>query len=104
MTVSELYKSVAQLGFEDSLEDDDRFIFAVSRLMKFLHRIILLRGFWIKKWRQGRPLPAQIAGLFRNVDIGVSLFNVVVEVFHSGVFINRAFVVLLQLVLQTFVQ
>lgn len=33
MTVSELYKSVAQLGFEDSLEDDDRFIFAVNRAL-----------------------------------------------------------------------
>jgi hypothetical protein len=33
MTVSELYNSVAQLGFEDSLEDDDRFIYAANRAL-----------------------------------------------------------------------
>lgn len=33
MTVSELYNSVAQLGFEDSLEDDSRFIFAANRAL-----------------------------------------------------------------------
>ncbi len=33
MTVSELYNSVAQLGFEDSLEDDDRFFFAANRAL-----------------------------------------------------------------------
>ncbi len=31
MTISELYKQVAQLGFEDSLEDEERFIFATNR-------------------------------------------------------------------------
>jgi hypothetical protein len=33
MTVSQLYNSVAQLGFEDSLEEDSRFIFAVNRAL-----------------------------------------------------------------------
>ena len=33
MTVSQLYKSVAQLGFEDSLEGDERFIFAANRAL-----------------------------------------------------------------------
>ena len=33
MTVSQLYNSVAQLGFEDSLEEDDRFIFAANRAL-----------------------------------------------------------------------
>ena len=31
MRVQELYKQVAQLGFEDSLESNDRFIFAANR-------------------------------------------------------------------------
>ena len=33
MTVSQLYDSVAQLGFEDSLEDNDRFIFSANRAL-----------------------------------------------------------------------
>ncbi len=33
MTVSELYKSVSQLGFEDSLEDDSRFFYAANRAL-----------------------------------------------------------------------
>lgn len=33
MTVSQLYNSVAQLGFEDSLEDDNRFIYAANRAL-----------------------------------------------------------------------
>jgi len=33
MKVSELYKSVAQLGFEDSLEEDDRFFYAANRAL-----------------------------------------------------------------------
>lgn len=33
MQVSELYKSVAQLGFEDSLEEDDRFFYAANRAL-----------------------------------------------------------------------
>ena len=33
MTVSELYKSVAQLGFEESLEDDGRFFFSANRAL-----------------------------------------------------------------------
>lgn len=33
MTVSQLYNSVAQLGFEDSLESDKRFIFAANRAL-----------------------------------------------------------------------
>ena len=33
MTVSQLYNSVAQLGFEDSLEEDDRFVFAANRAL-----------------------------------------------------------------------
>ena len=33
MTVSELYKQVAQLGFEDSLEDEDRFYYAANRAL-----------------------------------------------------------------------
>lgn len=33
MTISVLYNSVAQLGFEDSLEEDSRFIFAVNRAL-----------------------------------------------------------------------
>ena len=33
MTVAELYKQVAQLGFEVSLEDDDRFYYAANRAL-----------------------------------------------------------------------
>ena len=33
MTVSDLYKSVAQLGFEDSLENDTRFLLAANRAL-----------------------------------------------------------------------
>lgn len=33
MTVSELYHSVAQLGFEESLEDNDRFFYAANRAL-----------------------------------------------------------------------
>ena len=33
MRVSELYKQVAQLGFEDSLEDDSRFYYAANRAL-----------------------------------------------------------------------
>ncbi len=33
MRVQELYKQVAQLGFEDSLEDDDRFYYAANRAL-----------------------------------------------------------------------
>jgi hypothetical protein len=33
MTVSQLYNSVAQLGFEDSLEADENFIFAANRAL-----------------------------------------------------------------------
>lgn len=33
MTVSELYKQVAQLGFEDSLESDERFYYAANRAL-----------------------------------------------------------------------
>ena len=33
MTVSQLYSSVAQLGFEYSLEDEDRFLFAANRAL-----------------------------------------------------------------------
>lgn len=33
MTISELYVSVAQLGFEDSLEDDQRFFYAANRAL-----------------------------------------------------------------------
>ena len=33
MTVAELYHSVAQLGFEDSLESDDGFFYAVNRAL-----------------------------------------------------------------------
>ena len=33
MTISELYESVAQLGFETSLEDENRFYFAVNRAL-----------------------------------------------------------------------
>lgn len=33
MKVSELYKAVAQLGFEDSLESDERFIYAANRAL-----------------------------------------------------------------------
>lgn len=33
MNVAELYKQVAQLGFEDSLEDSDRFYFAANRAL-----------------------------------------------------------------------
>jgi hypothetical protein len=33
MTVSQLYNSVAQLGFEDSLEDEKRFVFAANRAL-----------------------------------------------------------------------
>lgn len=39
MTIQELYDSVAQLGFETSLEDDDRFYFAVNRSIKQVGRI-----------------------------------------------------------------
>lgn len=33
MTVAQLYNSVAQLGFESSLEDDERFIYAANRAL-----------------------------------------------------------------------
>ncbi len=33
MTISQLYQSVAQLGFEDSLENEERFIFAANRAL-----------------------------------------------------------------------
>lgn len=33
MTISELYSQVAQLGFEDALENEDRFYFAVNRAL-----------------------------------------------------------------------
>lgn len=33
MTVSELYRSVAQLGFEDTLEEDSRFFYAANRAL-----------------------------------------------------------------------
>ena len=39
MTVAELYKQVAQLGFEDSLEDDDRFYFAANRALLQVNEI-----------------------------------------------------------------
>ena len=39
MTVAELYNSVAQLGFETSLESDDRFVFAVNRAILQVNRI-----------------------------------------------------------------
>ncbi len=39
MTISELYKQVAQLGFEDSLEDDDRFYYAANRALLQVNKI-----------------------------------------------------------------
>lgn len=39
MTVSELYSQVAQLGFESSLEDDDRFYFAANRALLQVNKI-----------------------------------------------------------------
>lgn len=39
MTVAELYKQVAQLGFEVSLEDDDRFYFAANRALLQVNEI-----------------------------------------------------------------
>lgn len=39
MTISELYKQVAQLGFEDSLEDEDRFFYAANRALLQVNKI-----------------------------------------------------------------
>lgn len=39
MTVKELYSSVAQLGFETSLESDERFYYAVNRALLQVNRI-----------------------------------------------------------------
>jgi hypothetical protein len=39
MTVAELYSSVAQLGFETSLESDERFYYAVNRALLQVNRI-----------------------------------------------------------------
>lgn len=39
MKLSELYKSVAQLGFEDSLEDDDRFFYAANRALLQVNKL-----------------------------------------------------------------
>ncbi len=39
MTISELYKQVAQLGFEDSLEDDERFYYAANRALLQVNKI-----------------------------------------------------------------
>lgn len=39
MRVSELYKQVAQLGFEDSLEDDNRFYYAANRALLQINSI-----------------------------------------------------------------
>lgn len=39
MTISELYKQVAQLGFEDSLEDNDRFYYAANRALLQVNKI-----------------------------------------------------------------
>lgn len=39
MTVQELYDAVAQLGFETTLEDTNRFILAVNRCMSQINRI-----------------------------------------------------------------
>lgn len=39
MTISELYKQVAQLGFEDSLEDSDRFYYAANRALLQVNKI-----------------------------------------------------------------
>ena len=39
MTISELYKQVAQLGFEDSLEDEDRFYYAANRALLQVNKI-----------------------------------------------------------------
>lgn len=39
MTISELYKQVAQLGFEDSLEEDSRFYYAANRALLQVNKI-----------------------------------------------------------------
>lgn len=39
MTIKELYDSVAQLGFETSLEDDDRFFLAANRAIIQINRL-----------------------------------------------------------------
>ena len=39
MTISELYKQVAQLGFEDSLEDNDRFFYAANRALLQVNKL-----------------------------------------------------------------
>ena len=39
MKISELYAQVAQLGFEDSLDNDKRFLFALSRALYQLNSI-----------------------------------------------------------------
>lgn len=39
MTIKELYESVAQLGFETELEDNDRFYYAVNRAILQVNRI-----------------------------------------------------------------
>ena len=39
MTIKELYDSVAQLGFETSLEDNDRFYLAVNRAIIQINRL-----------------------------------------------------------------
>lgn len=39
MNISELYKHVAQLGFESSLEDEDRFIYAANRALLQVNKI-----------------------------------------------------------------
>lgn len=47
MTVSQLYNSVSQLGFEDSLEDDDRFIFATNRALLQVNAIRPVTGAYV---------------------------------------------------------
>ena len=39
MTIKELYDAVAQLGFEDTLEDNDRFLFAANRAISEVGKI-----------------------------------------------------------------
>lgn len=39
MTIKELYSSVAQLGFETTLESDERFFFAVNRAIMQVNRV-----------------------------------------------------------------
>ena len=39
MTISELYKQVAQLGFEDSLEDNDRFFYAANSALLQVNKL-----------------------------------------------------------------